>query len=193
MVGRLLRRAGLDWPVPDGSPLCGRQGTVAIQVPCRRLGGPPGPAGRQHGGEEAVVMASGRCGSHGPGRRRPWRKVHPALEAATGDIRGVEFTSSRPGNSPVLPDLLAQSPAERRVGTVTADGAYDTRTRHAAIAGRRCSRVRRGSGPPDRILTLLTPDPQDWSSQPKRTVPPQGPGPGSCKPQAASVGRSGRG
>ena len=115
-------------------------------------------------------MASGRCGSHGPGRRRPWRKVHPALEAATGDIRGVEFTSSRPGNSPVLPDLLAQSPAERRVGTVTADGAYDPRTRHAAIAGRGCSRVRRGSGPPDRIPTLLTPDPQERQALDARQV-----------------------
>ncbi len=72
---------------------------------------------------------------HGPGRRRQWRKVHLAMDVATGDIRGVEFTSSREGNSPVLPDLLAQIPPAEAIGTVTADGAY-TRTCHSAIAER---------------------------------------------------------
>ena len=73
---------------------------------------------------------------HGPGRRRQWRKVHLAMDVATGDIRRVEFTSSREGDSPVLPDLLAQSPPAKAIGTVTADSAYDTRTCHPAIAGR---------------------------------------------------------
>ncbi len=36
----------------------------------------------------------------------------------------------------MLPDLLAQIPADQPIGSVTADGAYDTRTCHAAIAGR---------------------------------------------------------
>ena len=36
----------------------------------------------------------------------------------------------------MLPDLLAQIPADQAIGTVTADGAYDTRTCHLAIAGR---------------------------------------------------------
>ncbi|TNC59042.1 hypothetical protein FHG71_23165, partial [Rubellimicrobium roseum] len=43
----------------------------------------------------------------GPGRRREWRKVHLALDAAKGDIRAVEATPSREGDSPVPPDLLA--------------------------------------------------------------------------------------
>ena len=73
---------------------------------------------------------------HGPGRRRQWRKVHLAMDTATGDIRAVEFTSSREGDSPVLPDLLAQIPPDQAIGTVTGDGAYDTRTCHSAIAGR---------------------------------------------------------
>ena len=60
---------------------------------------------------------------HGPGRRRQWRKVHLAMDVVTGDIRAVEFTSSREGDSPVLPDLLAQIPADEAIGTVTADGA----------------------------------------------------------------------
>ena len=60
---------------------------------------------------------------HGPGRRRQWRLVHLAIDAETSDVRAVEFTSSHEGDSPVLPDLLAQVPAEEPIGTVTADGA----------------------------------------------------------------------
>jgi hypothetical protein len=40
------------------------------------------------------------------------RKVHIAMDAETGDIRAVEFPSSRQGDSPLLPDLLAQIPED---------------------------------------------------------------------------------
>ena len=64
------------------------------------------------------------------------RKVHLAMATATGDIRDVEFTSSREGDSPVLPDLLDQIPPEEQIGTVTGDGAFDTRRCHTAILDR---------------------------------------------------------
>jgi hypothetical protein len=54
----------------------------------------------------------------------------------TGDIRGVEVTASQIGDSPVLPDLLEQIPPDESIGTVTADGAYDTRRCHTAIVER---------------------------------------------------------
>ena len=34
----------------------------------------------------------------------------------------------------MLPKLLEQVPAEEPIGSITADGAFDTRTCHAAIA-----------------------------------------------------------
>ena len=58
------------------------------------------------------------------------------MDPATSDIRAVEFTPSRDGDSPVLPDLLSQIPVGEQIGTVTADGAYDTRRCHKAIIGR---------------------------------------------------------
>ena len=136
MVESLLRMAGLeDWPVPDFSTLCRRQKTVSIQIPFRRAGGDlnllvDSTGVKMRGDGEWQVRR------HGPGRRRQWRKVHLAMDTATGDIRGVEFTFSQRGDSPVLPDLLAQIPADQPIGTVTADGAYDTRTCYAAIAER---------------------------------------------------------
>lgn len=68
--------------------------------------------------------------------RRQWHKVHLAMDPATSDIRAVEFTPSRDGDSPVLPDLLGQIPESELTGTVTADGAYDTRRCHKAIIER---------------------------------------------------------
>jgi len=41
----------------------------------------------------------------------------------------------------VLPDLLNQIPADETIGSVTADGAYDTRKCHDAIAGRGANAV----------------------------------------------------
>ncbi len=58
------------------------------------------------------------------------------MDTATSDIRAVEFIPSRDGDSPVLPDLLDQIPEEEPIGTVTADGAYDTRRCHTAIIER---------------------------------------------------------
>ena len=136
MVGSLLKMAGLeDWPVPDFSTLCRRQKTVTVQIPYRRSGGNLNLLVDSTG---VTMRGDGewQARKHGPGRRRQWRKVHLAMDAATGDICAVEFTSSQTGDSPVLPDLLAQIPADQPIGTITADGAYDTRKCHTAIAER---------------------------------------------------------
>ena len=58
------------------------------------------------------------------------------MDTATGDIRAVEFSSSRDGDSPVLPDLLNQIPPAEQIGTVIGDGAFDTRRCHTAILDR---------------------------------------------------------
>ena len=78
---------------------------------------------------------------HGAQGRRQWRKVHPAMDVDTSDIRAVEFTPSRDGDSPVLPGLLDQIPQDEEIGTVTGDGAYDTRRGHTAIVERRATAV----------------------------------------------------
>ena len=70
---------------------------------------------------------------HGVQGRRPWRKVHLAMDTATSDIRAVEFTPGREGDSPLLPDLLEQNPQDEDIGTVTTDGACDTRRCHSAM------------------------------------------------------------
>ena len=131
----LLKLAGLkDWAVPDFSTLCRRQKTVTIQIPFRRAGGNlnllvDSTGVKMRGDGEWHVC------KHGPSRRRQWRKVHLAMDTATGDIRAVEFTPSREGDSPVLPDLLEQIPRGEQIGTVTADGAQILRAEYQDGAG----------------------------------------------------------
>ena len=52
------------------------------------------------------------------------------------EIRAVEVTGSHIGDAPILPHLLDQIPQDQEIGSVTVDGAYDTRKCHDAIADR---------------------------------------------------------
>ncbi len=65
----------------------------------------------------------------------------PTRPADATEPRAIEVTGSRVGDAPMLPQLLDQIPIEERISTVTADGAYDTRTSHAAIAARQACAV----------------------------------------------------
>ena len=140
MVASLLGMANLDWTVPDYSTLCRRQKTLAVQIPYRRADGPL----------KLLVDSTGikflgdgewQARKHGVQGRRQWRKVHLAMDTATSDIRAVEFTPSREGDSPVLPELLDQIPEGEEIGTVTADGAYGTRRCHTAIIDRQATAI----------------------------------------------------
>ncbi|WP_373418455.1 transposase [Sagittula sp. MA-2] len=73
---------------------------------------------------------------HGGAKRRLWRKIHIGVDEQTLEIRAIEITGSNIGDAPMLPELLDQIPADVELGTVTADGAYDTRKCHDAVADR---------------------------------------------------------
>ena len=63
---------------------------------------------------------------------RGWRKIHLGIDEETLEVRAVEVTSSNIGDAPMLPELLNQIPPDQDIGSVTADGAYDTRKCHEA-------------------------------------------------------------
>ena len=82
-----------------------------------------------------------------------WRKIHLGIDEETLEIRGVEVTSSDVGDveqanatgsrepARMLPELLDQIPPDQEIASVTADGAYDTRKCHDAIAERGAAAV----------------------------------------------------
>ena len=135
LVASLLELAGLDWPVPDFSTLCRRQKGLNVAIPYRQ----------SNGALHLLIDSTGikaegdgewHAKKHGPSKPRQWRKVHLGIDADTLEIPAIEVTGSRVGDAPILPELLAQISADQPIDKVSADGAYDTRACHAAIAAR---------------------------------------------------------
>jgi hypothetical protein len=138
-VESLLRLADIDWSVPDFSTVCRRQKTLRVQLPYRA---------------STIVLdllvdstrikflgeGECKCKKHGAEYRRQWRKVHLGINAHTLEIGAIEVTDNRAedgaGGAPMLPELLAQILPDEALASVSADGAYDTTARHAAIAQR---------------------------------------------------------
>jgi hypothetical protein len=117
------------------STLSRRQKTLAVNIPYR---GSKGPQPRLIDSTGIKVEGEGdwHARKHGGRKRRVWRKIHLGIDAQTLEVRAVEITASHIGDAPVLPDLLGQIPSDEQIGCVTADGAYDTRKCHDAIADR---------------------------------------------------------
>ena len=138
MVRSLLRLAGLDWDVPDFSTLSRRQKHLQVTLTYQRRG-------------EALHLLIDSTGikmlgegewkrkKHGADYRRQWRKVHLGIDAQTLEVRAIEITANNVGDAPMLPALLEQIPPEEALASVGADGAYDTKACHAAIASRGAS------------------------------------------------------
>ena len=57
------------------------------------------------------------------------------------DFYSAAWPVFTPPLTPVLPDLLGQIPNAEQIGTVTADGAYDTRRCHKAITDRQATPI----------------------------------------------------
>ena len=134
-VQSLLQLIGLDWAVPDFSTLCRRQRTLNVSLPYR---GGTGPLNLliDSTGIKAEGEGEWNARKHGGSKRRIWRKIHIGIDEETLEVRAIEVTGSNIGDAPVLPDLLNQIPPNQDIGSVTADGAYDTRKCHEAIAAR---------------------------------------------------------
>ena len=139
-VQSLLRLIGLDWSVPDFSTLCRRQKTLNVSLPYR---GGTGPLNLliDSTGIKAEGEGEWNARKHGGPKRRMWRKIHIGIDEETLEVRAIEVTTSNVGDAPMLPELLNQIPADQTIGSVTADGAYDTRRCHDVIAARNAHAV----------------------------------------------------
>jgi Transposase DDE domain len=71
---------------------------------------------------------------HGVSKRRTWRKLHLAVDEATGEILSAVVTDNSCHDSEVLGELLDDIPDP--ISQVDADGAYDTAVCYDYIEGR---------------------------------------------------------
>jgi len=123
----LCHQLELDIPIPDHTTLSRR---------ARKLGKVPLAAVCGSGPLHLLVDSTGLSVHTGnqrkPPDQRPWRKLHIAVDAGTGNVTAVELTASGTHDSTLVPRLLKQ--LDRGVRSFTADGAYDSETVYDAIA-----------------------------------------------------------
>lgn len=125
-------------PVPSYSTLSRRAAEAAVT-----LGAVP-----RSGPVHLVIDSSGfkvygegewKVRQHGWSKRRTWRKLHLAVDEATGEIVAAATSEASVSDDEVLPDLLAEVKGE--ICQVSADGAYDKRRCYEALEERGATAV----------------------------------------------------
>ena len=117
-------------------PYRGSQGSLSLLIDSTGIKVEGQGKWREWGRKRAGGLFSRRTRKHGGSKRRVWRRIHLGTDEQTLEIRAAEFTTSDVGDAPMLPELLEQIPPEQPIASVTADGAFDTRRCHDAIAER---------------------------------------------------------
>ena len=132
LIGSIIALLGLDLAVPDHSTLSRRAATLEVTRP-------PSGARPVH----LLVDSTGLklCGpgewlvaKHGTRTRRAWRKLHPGVDADTGQIVAAALTGSDGDDASQVGPLLNQMNGP--IASLTADGAYDQDGVYAVVAAR---------------------------------------------------------
>jgi len=138
LVCSLTRLMNLDLPVPHPSILSRRASSLDVVLPRLNKSEPL----------HVLVDATGlkvfgegewKVRTHGVGKRRTWRKLHIAMDEATGEILALVASTSNVSDKAVLPNLMEQITGE--IAQLTGDGGYDYADCYEAIAERKARAV----------------------------------------------------
>jgi len=134
-IGSLIKMMGLPIKAPDYTTLSIRQKELEVKIPISEK--------KQDENVHIVVDSTGlkvfgegewKVRQHGYSKRRTWRKLHLAVNAATHEIEAVVLTTNDFKDSEVLPDLLEQ--IDKGIHQVSGDGGYDSHDAYEDIASR---------------------------------------------------------
>ena len=110
--------------VPSYSQLCRRQAKwVAFAAPVPVEDSHPLHIVIDSTGLKVYGEGEWKVKKHGAERRRTWRKLHLATDAATNDIQAVELTTNAVSDGEMVKTLLAA--IEQPIAKLGGDGAYD--------------------------------------------------------------------
>jgi transposase len=133
MLGSIMSLLGLDLPVPDHTTFSRRSVDLGVATALKQANGPVHVVIDSTG---LKVFGTGewQLEKHGGKPRRTWRKLHLAVDPASGEILASELTTTEDGDASLVGPLLDQIAAE--ISAVTADGAYDGDPVYQAVAER---------------------------------------------------------
>ena len=138
LIRSLIVQGNLGIQAPDYSTLCWRQKNLTICLPKtknkRKLHAVVDSTGLKVLGE-----GEWKVRQHGDSKRRPWRKLHLAIDVCSQEIEAAVVTTNDFKDSEILPDLLNQIDSE--MNQVSGDGGYDTHASYQLITNRGASPV----------------------------------------------------
>ena len=120
----------LDLEIPDYTTLSRRQKRLQIQLPIRHRKEPIHLVIDSTG---VKIFGDGewKVRQHGYSKRRTWRKLHLAVDEATGEIQAAELTTNNIDDADEIKPLLSQT--QNLIEAVSADGAYDKTKSYIAL------------------------------------------------------------
>lgn len=128
----------VNLPVPSYSTLSRRAAEVPVALGALPRSTPL-HLGIDSSGFKVYGEGEWKVRQHGWSKRRTWRKLHLAVDEATGEIVAAVASEAGVADDEVLPELVAQGPGDIR--QVSADGAYDKRHCYDALAERGATAV----------------------------------------------------
>jgi transposase len=133
LMASVVELLGRELNVPDHSTVS-RRAAVLPRIKSHSL--PPGPLHVLIDSTGLKVFGAGQwlAHKHGQRGRRSWRKLHLAVDAASGQIVASELTGQDVDDTSQVQPLLDQ--IDGSIEQVSADGAYDGEPTYDAIAAR---------------------------------------------------------
>jgi hypothetical protein len=125
----LFRIMGVTLPVPHSSTICRRRKTLKVPLRARkRSKDEPMHVVVDSTGLKVYGEGEWKVRQHGYSKRRTWRKLHLAIDEATGEILADELTGNDVHDSEMLLPLVER--IEESIGQLSGDGAYDSHAIH---------------------------------------------------------------
>ena len=101
LLGSLMRLFGLDLPVPDHTTFSRRSTNLAVASALARTDGPVTVV-IDSTGLKVFGRGEWHLEKHGGQARRSWRKLHLAVDPATGEILASALTGNEEGDASLV-------------------------------------------------------------------------------------------
>jgi hypothetical protein len=119
----LTKLMAIAVPVPNYTTICRRQRTLTVPCISHKESNEPLHVVVDSTGLKVFGEGEWKVRKHGYSKHRMWRKLHLALNPATGDIMSYSLTTNSVTDEQALPVLL--NAIADPIHTLTGDGAYD--------------------------------------------------------------------
>jgi hypothetical protein len=130
----LVKIMAIGVPVPDYTTICRRQRKINVPCTSRKNNNEPLHIVIDSTGLKVFGEGEWKVRKHGYSKHRMWRKLHIALDPASGQIMSHSLTTNSVTDAEEVPALLHA--IADPIDTLTGDGAYDKRLVYHIVQSR---------------------------------------------------------